>query len=50
MALPHNASHEQDEDAHFKALQQEIEEQLGIAVFVQNDITAAASGESMLGG
>ena len=49
MALPHNASHGQDEEAYFKALQQEIEEQLGIAVFVQNDITAAASGESMFG-
>lgn len=49
MALPHSASHGQDEEAYFKALQQEIEEQLGIAVFVQNDITAAASGESMFG-
>lgn len=49
MALPHNAPHGQDEDAYFKALQQEIEEQLEIAVFVQNDITAAASGESMFG-
>jgi DNA-binding Lrp family transcriptional regulator len=49
MALPHSASDGQDEEAYFKALQQEIEEQLGIAVFVQNDITAAASGESMFG-
>lgn len=49
MALPHNASHGQHEETYFKALQQEIEEQLGIAVFVQNDIAAAASGESMFG-
>jgi predicted NBD/HSP70 family sugar kinase/predicted DNA-binding transcriptional regulator len=49
MGLPHDVSHGQDEVAYFNALQQEIEEQLGIAVFVQNDITAAASGESMFG-
>lgn len=49
LALPHDASHGQNEDTYFKALQTEIEEQLGISVFVQNDITAAASGESMYG-
>lgn len=49
MALPHNPEHGKDEEAYFTALQQEIEEQLAIAVFVQNDITAAASGESMFG-
>jgi DNA-binding transcriptional ArsR family regulator len=49
MALPHNESRGQQEEAYFKTLQQEIEEQLGIPVFVQNDIAAAASGESMFG-
>jgi DNA-binding Lrp family transcriptional regulator len=49
MALPHSDSNGPDEESYFKALQKEIEEQLGIAVFVQNDITAAASGESMFG-
>jgi biotin operon repressor len=32
-----------------KALQAEIEEQIKLPVFVQNDITAAAGGESMFG-
>ncbi|WP_339765559.1 ROK family transcriptional regulator [uncultured Hoeflea sp.] len=32
-----------------QALQEEIESEIGIPVFVQNDITAAASGESMFG-
>ncbi len=49
LALPRRLSGGMDEEAYFKALQAEIEEQLGIAVFVQNDITAAASGESMFG-
>jgi predicted NBD/HSP70 family sugar kinase len=49
LALPHQASQGRDEDTYFKALQSEIEEQLGISVFVQNDIAAAASGESMFG-
>lgn len=49
LALPHDASHGRDDEATLTALQSEIEEQLGIAVFVQNDITAAASGESMFG-
>lgn len=33
----------------FKALQDEIESQIGHSVFVQNDVTAAAAGESMFG-
>lgn len=33
----------------FEALSREIEEALGIEVYVQNDITAAAAGESMFG-
>ena len=33
----------------YKALQEEIEKEIGHAVFVQNDITAAAAGESMFG-
>jgi len=49
LALPHTASEGRDEDAYFKALQQEIEAQLELSVFVQNDITAAASAESMFG-
>jgi hypothetical protein len=49
LALPHSASNGRDNEAYFMALQNEIEEQLGISVFVQNDITAAASGESMFG-
>lgn len=49
LALPHIESHEVDEESYFQALQSEIEEQLGISVFIQNDVTAAASGESMFG-
>jgi hypothetical protein len=49
LALPHGASAGRDEEAYFRALQDEIEAQLGISVFVQNDIAAAASGESMFG-
>ena len=49
LALPHSTTHGHDEPAYFKALQSEIESQLGISVFVQNDITAAAAGESMFG-
>jgi hypothetical protein len=49
LALPHSISNGRDGEAYFKALQEEIEEHLGVSVFVQNDITAAASGESMFG-
>lgn len=49
LALSHDATQGRSDDAYYKALQAEIEEQLGISVFVQNDITAAASGESMFG-
>ncbi len=49
LALSHDVSDGRDDEAYFKALQAEIEEQLGISVFVQNDITAAASGESLFG-
>lgn len=49
LALPHDVSQGRDDEAYFKALQAEIEEHLGVSVFVQNDITAAASGESMFG-
>lgn len=49
LALPHGISNGRNGEAYFKALQEEIEEHLGISVFVQNDITAAASGESMFG-
>jgi len=49
MALPHSELSGRDEEAYFKALKDEIEVQLGISVFVQNDITAAASGEGMFG-
>jgi len=47
LALPRNETGERDEGIH--ALQEEIEAQLGISLFIQNDITAAASGESMFG-
>lgn len=33
----------------FEALQEEIEDEIGYPVYVQNDITAAAGGESMFG-
>ncbi len=33
----------------FEAISQEIEDALGVEVYVQNDITAAAAGESMFG-
>lgn len=36
-----------DEPAYFAALQEKIESQLGMSVFIQNDITAAAAGESI---
>ncbi len=49
LALPHTDSIGIDEEAYYKALQDEIEVDLGMPVFVQNDITAAASGESMFG-
>ena len=49
LALPQNASEGRDHESYFTALQSEIEEQLDIPVFAQNDITAAASGESMFG-
>jgi hypothetical protein len=49
LALPHADLDVRDVEAYFAALQEEIEEQLGVPVFVQNDITAAASGESMFG-
>lgn len=49
LALPHSISNGRDGEAYFKALQEEIEAHLGVSVFVQNDITAAASGESMFG-
>lgn len=49
LALSHDVADGRDEDAYFRALQSEIEEMLGISVFVQNDITAAASGESLFG-
>lgn len=49
LALPHLEHSEYDEQSHLKALQEEIEDQINQPVFVQNDITAAASGESMLG-
>ena len=35
--------------ARFEAISKEIEEALGIEVYVQNDITAAAAGESLFG-
>lgn len=49
LALPHSTSDGRNEEAYFRSLQDEIEDRLGISVFVQNDITAAASGESMFG-
>lgn len=49
LALPHSGTDGRDEEAYFHALQEEIEAQLGISVFIQNDIAAAASGESMFG-
>lgn len=49
LALPHNTSGGRNDEAYFQALQEEIEAHLGMSVFVQNDITAAASGESMFG-
>lgn len=49
LALPQTMSNGRDEETYYTALQDEIEQHLGISVFVQNDITAAASGESMFG-
>ena len=49
LALPHSGSSGRNEEAYCKALQDDIEIQLGIPFFVQNDIAAAASGESMFG-
>jgi hypothetical protein len=49
LALPYAGTEGRDEEAYFHALQEEIEAQLGISLFIQNDITAAASGESMFG-
>lgn len=49
LALPYKESAGRAADQHFADLQAEIEEHLGIPVFVQNDITAAAGGESMFG-
>jgi hypothetical protein len=49
LALPSSASAGREEKAHFDSLQKEVEELLGYSVFVQNDITAAAGGESMFG-
>jgi biotin operon repressor len=49
LALPQASAQGRDDETYFKALQEEIEQHLGVSVFVQNDITAAASGESMFG-
>jgi hypothetical protein len=49
LALPSSASEGREEKAYFDSLQKEVEELTGFSVFVQNDITAAASGESMFG-
>ncbi|MEW9835167.1 ROK family transcriptional regulator [Mesorhizobium sp. ZMM04-4] len=49
LALPHSVADRRNGEAYFKALQDEIEQHLAVSVFVQNDITAAASGESMFG-
>jgi hypothetical protein len=49
LALPHDDQSPAGEEDFFKALQIEIEEQIEVPVFVQNDIAAAASGESMFG-
>jgi len=49
LALPYGVANGRDDESHFRALQDEIEEHLGVSVFVQNDVTAAASGESLFG-
>ena len=49
LALAHGEANGPDEEAYFHALQVEIEAHLGIPLFIQNDVTAAASGESMFG-
>lgn len=49
LALPSSASEGREEKAYFDSLQREVEELTGYSVFVQNDITAAAGGESMFG-
>ncbi len=53
LALPESraglAAGRSDPKHRYKALQEEIEKEIGHAVFVQNDITAAAAGESMFG-
>lgn len=53
LALPESrsglAAGRSDPKHRYKALQEEIEKEIGQAVFVQNDITAAAAGESMFG-
>lgn len=49
LALPNALADGRDGETFFRALQDEIEQHLGVSVFVQNDITAAASGESMFG-
>jgi predicted DNA-binding transcriptional regulator len=49
LALPHADEASRPGEHYFQALQAEIEGQLGIPVFVQNDVTAAAGGESMFG-
>jgi hypothetical protein len=49
LALPQAESNGRNQEAYFQALKDEIEVRLGISVFVQNDITAAASGEGMFG-
>lgn len=49
LALPHDDSAGVAEEEFYSALQTEIEAQLDIPLFVQNDIAASASGESMFG-
>lgn len=49
LALPHDATAGTAEEEFFSALQTEIEAQLNVPLFVQNDIAASASGESMFG-
>ncbi|MDH0912552.1 ROK family protein [Rhizobium pusense] len=49
LALPSSASEGREEKAFFDSLQKEVEQLTGYSVFVQNDITAAAGGESMFG-
>jgi len=53
LALPESRSGltagKSDSKHRYAALQEEIEKEIGQAVFVQNDITAAAAGESMFG-